>query len=301
MDFISYGEVLIDLISSDYIENLKDSLSFKKYFGGSPANICINLSKLNVKTALISKIGNDPFGNFILEKLKKNNINTSGITISEDNNTDIVTVLKSKKTPKFHAYRSSSLNLELNDKALNLVSQSKILHISSWALSTDHNLKNTFNILKKAKENNLFIGFDPNYRKILWKSSDNIINILKKILPYINLIKPSEDDCESIFGKNTLDSYINEFFSLGAKNIVLTLGEKGAIYINNKNKSLKIPSTIKEVIDTTGAGDAFWSGIYYGIMNNKTIEDSLYFGRSFAEESLKNIGAEFDISNLKKL
>ncbi|BBE30734.1 fructokinase [Tepiditoga spiralis] len=293
MDIISCGEILIDMISKTYESSLRNVKDYEVHIGGSPSNIAINLSKQGFKSSIISKIGNDFFGRFIKENLEKNGVETSLLSVDENVNTDIVFVLKSKKSPDFYPYRSATLNMIDHN-----LPRTKIFHFSFWALSTEKNLKNTIKILNESK--NAFIGFDPNYRKILDKTNKSIIDILKTILPKVNIIKPSEDDAESIFGKMNTKDYIKKFHELGAKNIILTLGKDGYI-ISNGKKEKKYTSYAKEVIDTTGAGDAFWSGFYIGILNNLNIFEASKLGNAFSAEKIKKVGAVIDLKSYKEI
>jgi len=289
-DFISFGEVLIDMISTDYVNGLKNSNVFEKHFGGSPANIAMNIASQGFNSAIISKIGNDPFGEYILNRMKKTKVSTDFIKVDDDFNTDIVFVLKSQYSPEFYPYRSSSLNLEVNEKAIDSVKNAKIFHFSTWSLSSDNNLEILLQLLKIAKENNTLVGFDPNYRKILWHSSIDIKNALKIILPYCDLVKPSDDDAKYIFDENKREKYIEIFHDLGAKNVILTLGKEGSL-VSNGNEIKAQSSYAEKVIDTTGAGDAYWSGTYIGFLEDFNIFESAKLGNAFSAENLKKVGA----------
>jgi len=301
VNFVSFGEVLIDFISKDYVSGLKNATSFDKFLGGSPSNIAVNISKQGFKSAIISTIGKDPFGEFILEQLKNYNVDVQGVLQDERFHSDIVYVLKSKSSPEFYPLRSSSLNLDIADSYFDIVKNANIFHFSSWALSSNMNLRNTLKLLKVAKENNVLIGFDPNYREILWKTSLEIEDVLKLVLPYVDFIKPSLDDCTHIFKENkSEEEYINIFHKLGVKNVLLTLGERGFMLSNGK-KITHFGSYAKEVIDTTGAGDAFWSGLYIGTIIGLDAIKAAMLGNAFSAEKLKYVGAICDIKNYKEL
>ncbi|NUV00438.1 hypothetical protein XO12_10175 [Marinitoga sp. 1154] len=289
--FLSIGEVLIDMISE--FDSLENANVFRKFFGGSPGNIAVNLARQNIESYILSTIGRDQFGLFIKNYLKKKGVNTSFLFEKEDVNTDIVFVNKSKKTPEFKAYQSSSINLEIPDIDL---SNFKIIHISSWAISETTQFEKILQLVKKAKSKNIIIGFDPNYRTVLWHNKYSIIEVLKIFGPYIDIIKPSLDDAENIFGNANIDN----FKKLGIKNIIFTLGEKGAI-IYNKNYNISLSSYKTNVIDVTGAGDAVWSGIYIGLINNLNIVESVKLGLAFAAEKLKYTGAIAPLDNWKNI
>jgi fructokinase len=299
-DFISFGEILIDMISQDYVDGLEKTTTFEKHFGGSPANIAMNLSEQGFKSAVVSKVGDDPFGKYIISRLKFSKVEDKFIFIDKICNTDIVFVLKSKISPEFFPYRSSSLNLEINEKVIDSVKKCKIFHFSSWAISTDNNLEKTIALLKCASENNVLVGFDPNYREVLWHSSINIKDALKLILPHVNIIKPSDDDAKFIFGKNPLEKYITFFHDYGVNNVILTLGSEGSIISDGRDR-MTLKSYAEEVVDTTGAGDAFWSGVYIGKIIGFDIFKAVKLGNAFSAENLKKVGAVIRLDDYKKL
>jgi fructokinase len=294
--FLSIGEVLIDMITDS--SSLKNATVFNKYFGGSPANIAINISNQGINSYLLSTVGEDPFGKYIVDFLKSYSVKTDYLSISPKHNTDIVFVNKSKDTPEFKAYRSASLNLNIPENID--LSKFKIMHISSWAVSETKQYENILNLIKIAKKHNIIIGFDPNYRKVLWHNKYSIIEVLKEIGPYVDIIKPSLDDAEHIFGKYGLNNYIKYFNDYNFKNIIFTLGKDG-VYVKNNEVEAKIPTYATEVIDVTGAGDAVWSGIYTGLLNKLDIIKSTKVGLAFAAEKLKYTGAIAPIDNWKKL
>jgi fructokinase len=294
--FLSIGEVLIDFITESF--SLKSANVFHKFFGGSPANIAINVSNQGVNSYLLSAVGKDPFGDFIIDFLKKYKVKTDYLNVLSKINTDIVFVNKSKDTPEFKAYRNASLNLDI-PKNIDF-NKFKIIHISSWAVSETKLFEEVLELIKKAKKHNILIGFDPNYRKVLWYNKYTILEVLQAIGPYIDIIKPSLDDAEHIFGKDSLENYSTYFKKYNFSNIIFTLGKEG-VYINNNEIDKKIPTYASVVNDVTGAGDAVWSGIYTGLLNGLDIIKSTKLGLAFAAEKLKYIGAIAPIENWKIL
>ncbi|GAB6188741.1 carbohydrate kinase [Marinitoga arctica] len=290
--FLSIGEVLIDMITESV--SLYDATVFQRFFGGSPANIAINVAKQGIDSFLLSSIGKDPFGKFIEDFLLSNNVKLNYLVKRKDVYTDIVFVNKSKETPEFSAYRNASLKIDI-PKSFEL-NKFKIIHISSWAVSEKNQFEKILELVKKAKKYGIYIGFDPNYREILWNNTYSIVDILKILGPYIDFIKPSFDDAESIFGKGKIEDYLKYFEELKLKNIIFSLGKDGVL-LKTKNDIIKLPSYAKEVVDVTGAGDAVWSGLYIGLLNGLSILDSTKLGLSFAAEKLKYTGAIAPIKN----
>ncbi len=289
-DVVTMGELLIDMISIDYVPTLKEAINFQKTFGGSPGNIAVNLAKMNYKTALISSIGADDFGRFLMGFLQEQSVDTKGIQIS-DTNTSVVFVTKSKENPLFLPVRFADLALSLKKEQLFLIDNTKIFHFTAWALSHEPIRKVTMALLEYARSKKKLITFDPNYRNVLWeKGHDGPDFIRSKVLPLVDIIKPSESDAEHLLGKGSLDDYAMKFKDTGNLLVMMTLGAEGLMAMDDE-EIIYIPSHAKEVVDTTGAGDAFWSGFMAGILNGKTIREALLQGSYSAAYKLETMGA----------
>ncbi|QTA38095.1 carbohydrate kinase [Thermosipho ferrireducens] len=295
MSIALFGELLIDFISKDSVDNLINASTFTKNVGGSPANITRNLIQLGINAYLVSRIGNDQFGRFILKKLRENNVNASYIQIDEVLPTTVVFVSKTSQTPDFLPIRGADTNLQIPDEKL--FENISWIHVSCWPLTKKESCDTILKILRKASETSIKIGFDPNCRKKLFCDKkidlEPIIEIFKKSF----VTKPSLDDMKEIFGPMPDERYIEILHSLGLKYVILTLGKDGALVSDGKTLR-HIPSAATKVVDATGAGDAFWSGIYYGLLNGWNIFDSSKLGSVIAAHVLENVGSDVKLQSI---
>ncbi len=294
------GELVIDLISREYVENLAEAELFERHFGGSPANIAINLADLGFAPILLSKIGNDPFGGFIVKKLKSRGVNVSNIQLDLTNHTSFVLVSKSKETPDFLPLRGADYHLNLPSNVEELVKSIGVLHFSSWPVSKEPSRTTMLKILSLAKKWNVKICFDPNYRDILWENGEDGISFIKKTMKDVFLLKPSIDDAKCLLGSMRAEKYIRSFHDFGVKNVVLTLGKDGAL-VSDGTKIKKIPSFAKEVVDATGAGDAFWAGMYYSLLKGRDIFEAAKIGSVVSAFRVESVGSDTPLPPMKDL
>lgn len=155
------------MISLDYDDNFECN-TYNKFFGGSPSNIAMNVKKLGINSLVASAVGKDGLGKFLINHLKKRDINTDCIQ-EVDYATSMVLVTKSKATPTPIFYREADYHLEYNDKLEEAVKNSKIVHFSCWPISRIPS-RNTINkVIEEAKKNNVMICFDPNYHQCYGK------------------------------------------------------------------------------------------------------------------------------------
>ena len=297
-DVFAIGELLVDMISDDYDAD-NSCNKYSRYFGGSPANITMNIKRLGGNTIISASVGNDRLGEFLINNLKKNNINTEFIN-KVNNSTSMVLVTKSKETPLPIFYRSADYNLEYNEDIGSILKNSKIVHFSCWPISQKKSRKVIEKVIEEARKNNVLIGFDPNYHEMIWEEGHDGIEYIKNLIGKLDIIKPSEVDAERIFGPDTPENHVDKFIQCGAKLVIMTLGKDGAI-VSNGTETIKFKTLATEVVDTTGAGDAFWGGFYTALTSNYPLKEALNIGFATSAFKLKNVGAIAELPSIEEL
>lgn len=297
-DVFAIGELLVDMISDDYDAD-NSCNKYSRYFGGSPANITMNIKRLGGNPIISASVGNDRLGEFLINNLKKNNINTDFIN-KVNNSTSMVLVTKSKETPLPIFYRSADYNSEYNEDIGSILKNSKIVHFSCWPISQKKSRKVIEKVIEEARKNNVLIGFDPNYHEMIWEEGHDGIEYIKNLIGKLDIIKPSEVDAERIFGPDTPENHVDKFIQCGAKLVIMTLGKDGAI-VSNGTETIKFKTLATEVVDTTGAGDAFWGGFYTALTSNYPLKEALNIGFATSAFKLKNVGAIAELPSIEEL
>ncbi|MCX7694780.1 MAG: carbohydrate kinase [Caloramator sp.] len=297
-DLLTLGEILIDMISKEYEDN-KGCNDYVRNFGGSPSNIAINTKKLGLNSITVSCVGRDGMGDFLIERLNSEGIDTRLIERSNAS-TSMVVVTRSKGTPIPIFYRGADYDLVYTKELDEAIKKSKIMHFSTWPLSREKSRKVVEKGIETAKKSGTLIGFDPNYHKDLWEEDFDGVGYIKSIIKHVDFIKPSEDDAERLFGKDTPENQIKKFLELDAKLVVMTLGKDGVI-VADKNQIQRFCTLATEVQDTTGAGDAFWSGFYTGIVKGRSILDAVKVGLAASAFKLRYVGAISPMSKYEDL
>jgi len=298
IDLLTVGELLIDMIPEQYGDQF-EAKTFQKYFGGSPSNIAMNVKQLGLHPVVVSSVGNDGLGQFLIHHLEQAKIDTSNVQ-QIDASTSLVIVSKSKNSPVPIFYRDADYHLTYTEKLDKALMQAKIVHFSCWPISMDPSRQTIETIIGKAKEHHILTCFDPNYHPMIWKKGEDGIPFVKSIISQVDIIKPSEDDAERLFGKDTPENQLAKFLDLGAKLVILTLGKDGAIASNGK-ETFTFPTLADKVIDTTGAGDAFWSGLYTGLVQGQSIKEAIQLGFAVSAYKLQYTGAVVSLPTVAKL
>ncbi|MBN2540041.1 MAG: sugar kinase [Bacilli bacterium] len=292
IDVLLVGEIVIDIIQHE------SSHEARTFIGGSPYNICKNLTKLGIQNKFYGSVGNDDYGTQVLEQIKQKGIDAE-VNIT-DGPTSYVFLNQTVSSPIPIFHRSADYYIYLDDKLITDASHSKILHFTYWPLSKGPARDTLLDLIDKAKANSTLIGFDPNYHPHLDDESQSGLQLIKDVIHKVDFLKPSRDDSERMFGKHSTQEYLEIYESLGAKLVIMTLGKDG-LAARYEGQTIQMPTYATEVVDSTGAGDAFWSGFYSGLIHHLSLHDALKLGSMCSSMKLKTVGAEFDVQKYEDL
>jgi fructokinase len=300
IDIISVGEVLIDFIGHEINTPIIKARDYHRYLGGSPTNVAVNAARLGLKSVLVATCGQEGLGEYIIRKLNKYDVITSQIRKSETEPTSVIFVSKSTGTPDFIPYREADCQIIPSQIPDDLLGKAKIFHTTCFALSKNPARTTILESAKKAKALGLQTSIDINFSERIWTNREEAHLVLKDYLSNNPLVKVSEDDCLRLFGETKTDDFIFDYFhSLGASTICLTKGKDGVL-LSDTTQGLfsqkAIP--IQEIKDTTGAGDAFWTGFLYGKLKQKSLDESITMAQKLASIKLQNLGRLPDNINL---
>ena len=303
IDIISIGEVLIDFIGHEVNTSINRTKDYHRFLGGSPTNVAVNASRLGLNAVLVASCGQDGLGDYVVRKLKSNNVITSQIRKSESAPTSVIFVSKSTETPDFIPYRQADCEIYESQLPDGIIADAKIFHTTCFALSKNPARQTILNRAQKAKQLGLQLSIDINFSERIWSNREEAKDVLKEYLANDPLVKLSEDDCYRLFAEVKTEDFIFDYFhNLGATTICLTKGKNGVVVSDLKQGLLfQKAIQINEIKDTTGAGDAFWTGFLYAKMEQKNLNDCIAIAQKLAAIKLQNVGRLPDNINIKKI
>ena len=250
--------------------------------GGKGCNQAIAISRLGGNVNFISKLGDDDYGRLAINKLKKDNIDTSNIIISKKHQTGVAGILVDKNTGKnaINVIVGAPSTLKTNEIDLKIIKDSKI-----FLTQLEIPKETTLDCLKIAKDNGVITILNPAPASTLSKEFFN----------YIDYFTPNETEAEFYTGikiSNEKDAKqaSDKLIELGVKKTIITLGEKGLFYSDGKEEIYIKANTVK-AIDTTGAGDAFNGALAFGLSQDKVIKECLELANKVAGMSTTKLGA----------
>ena len=257
----SLGELLIDFQSVG-TSPLKDTREFIKNAGGAPANVCVQAVKLGQSATYLTKVGDDGFGEFLIETLKREGVDTSYITKSKEHYTSLAFVSLNKDGEReFSFYRKAAADLYFTAEDFKGVSfqRGDIFEFGSVALAADSAKDVHRALISRAQCAGAVVCFDPNLRFNLWSSADELRATVNEFLPYADIVKVGVEELEFITGERGREA-VESVFKLNAKILLLTDGSNGArLYLKN-GRELACKGHKVKAVDATGAGDSFFGG-----------------------------------------
>jgi sugar/nucleoside kinase (ribokinase family) len=290
LDLLAIGEIVVDMISVEETRDLRDAYTFGKYQGGAPANIARYVAKLGGKSAVISKTGVGTFGQFLKAELSRSGVLTDYVVMDQRVQTTIIYITRSKDVADSEAYRSGDYGLEPGEIDKEAIGRAKVVHASTFALSREPCRSAVEKAFQLAQQHGKIISLDPNYNPAIWPQYQEAQEVLRRLFAYATISKPSLEDAERVFGKGkTPEAYIERFHALGPQIVVFTMGADGII-LSEVGKMTHIPARPVEVVDATGAGDAFWAGFLIALLDGHALRDCALFGREIVKRKLAMVG-----------
>ena len=264
----SIGEVLIDFIPLQKGVALKEVTAFERAPGGAPANVAAAVAKYGQEAGMISKLGTDAFGDFLIEQLTKVGVQTNKILRTSEANTALAFVsLQNNGERDFSFYRNPSADMLLCEEEIDpqWFQAGDILHFCSVDL-VESPMKHAHKKAIKAVSNvGGIVSFDPNVRLPLWKNKADCRKAILEFIPFADIVKVSDEELEFITGIENEEKALQSLFIGNVKAVVFTKGASGASLILPGNHYTSSGYSV-EVKDTTGAGDAFIGGFLYKLL-----------------------------------
>jgi len=312
---IAIGEALIDFIPAEAGAPIRQVSGFLPAVGGAPANVCGAFTKLGGKSSMITQLGEDPFGDKIVEMFQENHIDCSHVLRTKEANTSLAFVaLQEDGSREFSFFRNPGADMLYSRESLekSWFESCYAFHFCSVSLG-EFPMKDAHKqAISYAKEAGSIISFDPNLRPMLWDSEAAMINAVREFITFANVLKVSDEELELITGVADETKALEKLLTNDVKLILYTKGSNGAQAIT-KNYKVEVPGLGANAVDTTGAGDGFiGSFLYYLYQNNISLEEledltkeqlekGLNFSNRFCSMSVQKKGAILSYPTMEEM
>jgi 5-dehydro-2-deoxygluconokinase len=289
LDLICLGRLGVDLYAQQVGARLEDVSSFAKYLGGSSANIAFGTARLGLKSAMLTRVGDDHMGRFLVESLAREGCDVSQIKVDPERLTAMVLLgLKDRETFPLVFYRENCADMALSaeDVREEVIASSKALLITGTHFSTEQVYNASVRALDYAARHHVKRVLDIDYRPVLWGlagkadgetrfvADQKVSQHVQGILPKFDLIVGTEEEFLIAGGGDNLLQALRTVRSLTAATLVVKLGPQGCTVIHGaipeRLEDGEIhPGVRVEVLNVLGAGDAFMSGFLSGWLRDQ--------------------------------
>ncbi|NLZ52311.1 MAG: 5-dehydro-2-deoxygluconokinase [Thermoanaerobacteraceae bacterium] len=308
-DVVPIGRAGIDFNPIDYFKPLPECTTFKRYLGGSPANIAVGLARLGKKVGFIGCISDDQLGDFIEQYFKKEGIDTSRLfrTKKGESLCLAITEILSESESRLVMYRNGVADLQLSVEMIDeeYIKNTKMIVVSGTALSASPSREAALKAVELARKNGTVVVFDIDYRPHTWKNSDEISLYYTFAARGADIIMGSREEFDLTDGllyknsddRETADRWLNE----NAKIVVIKHGKQGSTAYTKDGKSYDIKPFPVKSLKSFGGGDGYGSAFLFGLLEGWDIVDCLELGSASASMLVASHGCSDDMPTLDEI
>lgn len=289
-----YGDAFVD-----YIANDTTNTSFTKFLGGTTINVAAGISRIGAPSAIITVTGEDETSEFVRNELKNEGVNTNyAKIIPEKRVTSVEVHLTENHDRIFTNYQDEQPDIQVESSHLvdEAFEKASVFSFCSNTMFQETALETTKVAVKKAIEKDCLIAMDANIRPLRWESPQQCLDTISEFLPYVNVMKLADEELFFITESNSIEEGIAALAKYDITLLMITVGAEGTYVVFN-GEMQHVPSIKIDCVDTTGAGDAFMSGILRSIHLDglpKTMEeayDYIYFSNQLGAMAATKAGA----------
>lgn len=287
-DVIAIGRACVDLNAVEYNRPMEETMTFKKYVGGSPANIAIGSAKLGMKAGFIGKLSDDQHGRFIEQYMGDIGVDTTNMIIDkEGHKTGLAfTEIKSPSESSILMYRDQVADLYLKPEEVSedYIKQAKILLVSGTALAQSPSREAVLKAITLAKKNDVKVIFEIDYRGYTWVSPEETSVYYSLVAEQSDVVIGTREEFDVLEGikDGNNNETINYLFNHTPELIVIKHGAAGSSAYTKDGKSYQTTAYLTKVLKTFGAGDSYASAFLYALVSGKDVETALKFGSASA-------------------
>ena len=262
--------------------------------GGDAANQAVVISKLGLRPALFTRRGNDDFGRIMLDLLRQygKDIYLDGIAVDNEKATSTSAMMIRKNGQRsFCVHKGAIFNFSINDIDLSLLSQVRLVSIGGVFGLRSFDGKGAAALFRTAREKGVITVADTKFD--LYSIG---LEGIREMLAFTDYFFPSYEEASAISGEKEPERIADIFLDAGVAHAGIKLGAKG-IYVKDRNLEFYMPALPAEVVDTTGAGDNFMSGLIAGLLKGWSFRRSCLFGSAAAAINVTQLGPMLAVQN----
>jgi 5-dehydro-2-deoxygluconokinase len=279
-DVITIGRVGVDIYPLQYGVGLEDVKTFEKFLGGSATNVACATAKYGLKSAVITRTGNDPFGKYIHEELKRLGVSDEFVSGVEGLQTPVVfcEVFPPDNFPLYFYRKPKAPDLEIKTAELDIdaIKNARLFWATVTGLSEEPSRAAHFAALE-ARGRKEFTVLDLDYRTMFWDSPELATEQVAKALEYVSVAVGNKEECEVAVGETEPMRAADALLERGVEIAIVKQGPKGVL-AKTRTETVEVPPHFVDVVNGLGAGDSFGGALCLGLLEGWPLRKILEFG-----------------------
>lgn len=269
--------------------------SLEIFPGGAGGTVSTGLSRLGVSASFVGQIGNDYFGQFLLNDFKREGVDTSRLVVSDSHRTGVVFLVTDEDGERTgFEFRNGSADTAVSPQVLDreFISNQDLVYIDGIMLAAKptESARTALAAAVLADDSDVPLVFDPNLRVASNEISEHMRSVAEAIVALSDIVLVSEFEAQLLTGTAEPKEVAKRLMDIGASYVILKEGPDGCSVLDGKS-CVKVPAFKVDAVDTTGAGDAFSVGFMWGILNGHNLKDAAIIGNYVGSLVVQTKGA----------
>jgi len=305
MDLVVMGSAFVELIPTRVRVSLSKVPSFELSIGGSAANIAVAASRLEAKVGLLSAVGTDEFGQFVLDELRSERVDVSRVKPVGGYRTGVSFYTVDRKGRKrYHFYRfpgysTPEATLDEADVDDDYVGSSRAFVLGEACVRRLPSRKCAMAATRSAREKGRLVLYDPNFRSSMWRDPVRAIQITRRFIHLSTITTPNVQEAMLMTGRRGVESAIEDLLDLGPEIVAVKEGGSGCT-LATRQESLHVPAFKVHATDDTGAGDAFCAALVVSKLRGMPLRAMALFANAVAAIKVSRMGTKDAMPSLKE-
>ena len=279
LDLITMGRVGVDLYPEQVGVHLPDVRTFAKSLGGTATNVAVAASRLGARAAVVTKVGDDPFGTYVRQALEGFGVDTRYVSTHPTLRTPVVfcEIFPPDDFPLlfYRAPKAPDMELDTGDLDLDAIRAARIFWVTGTGLSDEPSRSATLAALEARGKAGITI-LDLDYRPMFWRSREEAREWVQAALPHVTVAVGNQDECDTAVGVREPRAAANALRAFGVELAIVKQGPKGVLAVDD-DTAVEVPPVPVDVVNGLGAGDAFGGALCHGLLEGWGLERTMRF------------------------
>jgi 5-dehydro-2-deoxygluconokinase len=281
-EVLTMGRVGVDVYPDQVGVPLEDVTSFGKYLGGSPTNVAVAAARHGRRSAVITRVGDDPFGRFVHKALRGFGVDDRFVSAVDDLPTPVTfcEIFPPDDFPLYFYRRPSAPDLQIRAEELDLaaIAAADIFWVTGTGLAEEPSREATMTALRARGDHGTTV-LDLDYRPMFWASRDEAHAHIRAAVDLVDVAVGNLEECEVATGERDPDRAAAALLAAGVEFAVVKQGPAGVLGVRGA-ESVVVPPVPVEVVNGLGAGDAFGGALCHGLLAGWGVERILRFANA---------------------